>query len=88
MKRHPFRPTPFVLGVLFSVLAVLFALDASGDADLDLRWIPAVVLIGLGLATVLGGLTRSRSAPPNSPEAISPGDPSRSDEAQGQWNPS
>jgi hypothetical protein len=75
MKRHPFRPTPFVLGIVFSVLAVLFALDAGGEVDLDLRWIPAVVLIGLGLATVLGGLARSRPAPPNPPEAITPGNP-------------
>jgi hypothetical protein len=74
MKRHPFRPTPFVFGVLFSVLAVLFALDATGDVDLDLRWIPAVVLIGVGLATVLGGFARSRPTPPNLPEAIRPGD--------------
>lgn len=75
MKRHPFRPTSFVLGVLFGVLAALFALDTAGDADLDLRWIPAVVLIGLGLATVLGGLARSRTAPPNSPETNSSAEP-------------
>jgi hypothetical protein len=66
MNRHALRLTPFVAGLLFVTLAVLFGLDAAGETDLDLRWIPAVVLIGLGAATVLGPLTRrapDRAAP-------------------------
>ncbi len=60
--KHPFRPTPLVAGLLYVTLATLFALESTNRAELDLRWIPAILLIGLGIAISLGGLTR-RGAP-------------------------
>ncbi len=62
MKRHPTNIAAFVCGLLYVTLSVLFALDALDRTDLDLRWIPATVLIGLGLAGVLGSVVARRPA--------------------------
>ena len=59
MKRHPLRWTPLIAGVLYLVLAIVFAFDAVDDTTVDVRWIPALTLTGLGLAVVVGSV-RSR----------------------------
>ena len=51
MKRHTTDLFSLSAGVLFAALAVGFAADALDEWDLDVRWIPAVVLIVLGLGS-------------------------------------
>lgn len=60
MKPHPFDPRLFVAGLLFCALAVAFALDAADVVTLDLRWLQAVVLLGLGVAGIASSATRAR----------------------------
>jgi hypothetical protein len=58
MKRHPTDLLSLLSGLLFAGLGGLFALDRLDRIDLDARWIPAVVLLGLGLAMLLGAFAR------------------------------
>ncbi len=58
MKRHALDLVSFVAGVLFVTLGVLFALDQLDTLDLDLRWVPAIVLLALGAAGIAASLTR------------------------------
>jgi hypothetical protein len=67
--------TAFVCGLLYITLAVMFGLDALGRADVDVRWLPAVVLIGLGLAGVLGSATAKPRVPPPAVEVAEPPGP-------------
>jgi hypothetical protein len=55
---------------------VLVAVDAGASRDVDPRWILAVLLVGLGLAGVLGTLDWSRRDPePAEPDSEDPPDP-------------
>ena len=58
MKRHALDITSLIAGLLFTTFGVLFTLDQIDEIDLDVRWVPAVVLIALGLANLLGSLAR------------------------------
>ena len=59
MRRHSLDVISLVAGVLFVTLAVMFALDRVGAVTLDVTWIPAIVLVGLGLAGIASGLRAS-----------------------------
>ena len=56
MRRHNFDAISFVTGVLFIALGALFALDRLGKINLNIAWIPAIVLLGGGVAGVLSSL--------------------------------
>jgi hypothetical protein len=72
MTRHRTDLLTLTAGVLFTTLAVLFTIDATGEVDLDVRYVPAVVLIALGVAGIISGLT---SSPPRAvPETADPTD--------------
>jgi hypothetical protein len=58
MKRHPIDITSLIAGLMFATFGVLFTLDRLDEVDLDVRWVPAVALIGLGLANLLGSIVR------------------------------
>ena len=63
MKRHDIDVISLVSGLLFAGLGAVFALDALGTFSIDVRAVPAVVLIVLGLAGIAASLTSSdRSA--------------------------
>ncbi len=62
--KHTLRLTPLVAGLLYLTLAGLFMLEATDQTELDLRWIPAILLIGLGIAVSLGGLSRRPATTP------------------------
>jgi hypothetical protein len=59
MKRHDFDIVSLVSGLLFGGLGTVFALHAVGAFGLDVRVVPAVVLIVLGLAGILAAATSS-----------------------------
>lgn len=87
MKTHALDGFSLVAGLLFVALGVLVAIDASPGRDVDPRWMVAVLLVGLGLAGVLGSLDWSRRAgdsgggdQPESP--VPPTPPSSEEEPQ------
>jgi hypothetical protein len=59
MKRHDIDVVSLVSGLLFAGLGVVFALHALGSFGLDVRVVPAVVLIVLGLAGISAALASS-----------------------------
>jgi hypothetical protein len=68
MKRHEMDVLSLVSGVLFAGLGAVFALHALGWFSLDVRAVPAVVLIVLGLGGIAAALTASpRPAEPEAP---------------------
>ena len=76
LKSHPFDAFSLVTGLLFAVLGVLVAVDASANRDVDPRWIVAVLLVGLGLAGVLGSIDWSRrNREPAEDDSEDPPDP-------------
>jgi hypothetical protein len=58
VSRHPLDLFSLVAGLLFAVLGALFGLDQLDALDVDLRWIPAIVLLVLGAAGIIASLTR------------------------------
>ena len=59
MKQHATDVISLVAGVLFVTLGVMFALDKLGAVTIDVTWIPAIVLVGLGIAGIATGLRAS-----------------------------
>ncbi len=59
MKRHPTDLISLVAGLLFTTLGVMFALARAGAVTIDVTWIPAIVLVGLGLAGIASGIRAS-----------------------------
>ena len=59
MKRHDFDIVSLVSGLLFGGLGTVFALHAVGAFGLDVRVVPAFVLIVLGLAGISAAATSS-----------------------------
>ena len=62
MKRHDIDVISLMGGLLFSALAVVFALHALGAFDVDLRAAPAVALIVAGLGGIAASLASSTRA--------------------------
>lgn len=52
--------TALVVGLLYVVVAALFGLDHADRIDLEISWIPAVLLIGVGAASVVGSIVDRR----------------------------
>jgi hypothetical protein len=76
MKSHALDAFSLVAGLLFVAVGALVAVDASASRDVDPRWIVAVLLVGLGLAGVLGSLDWSRrGAEPAERDSADPADP-------------
>jgi hypothetical protein len=66
VKRHELDVISLVSGLLFAGLGVIFALNAVGTFDFDVRVVPATVLIVLGIAGISASVVRtSRSARPD-----------------------
>lgn len=64
MERHDFDPIAMIAGVLFTGLGLVFLagrLDALGG----FRWLWPSLLVLLGLATLLGTLSRGRGTAPS-----------------------
>ena len=68
MKRHEIDVISLVSGLLFAGLGAVFALHALDVFSIDVRAVPAVVLIGLGIGGIAAALTSSaRSAASTAP---------------------
>jgi hypothetical protein len=72
MKQHDVDVVSLAAGLLFVSLAVVFALHELDVFSLDVRVVPAVVLIVLGLAGISGGLTARRAAERDRPTSQHP----------------
>jgi hypothetical protein len=59
MKQHATDLISLIAGILFTTLGVMFALERLGDVTINIAWIPAAVLIGLGAAGVASGVRAS-----------------------------
>lgn len=59
MSRHDLDATSLVAGLVFLALGLAFLLDSTGVVDLQVRWVPPALLIGLGLAGLAAAWTRS-----------------------------
>ena len=59
MKPHRTDLISLIAGLLFTTLGVMFALDRLGTVTIDVTWIPAIVLVGLGFAGIATGLRAS-----------------------------
>jgi hypothetical protein len=65
MKRHELDVVSLVSGLLFTGLAVMFALNAADWVTFDVRVVPAAVLIVLGIAGISASVVKtSRSDEP------------------------
>ncbi len=58
MERHDLDATSLVAGLVFVVLGLGFLADEVGVADLEARWVWPVLLIGLGVAGLVGSRPR------------------------------
>jgi len=61
MHRHDLDPLSLVAGLLFTGLGLLF-LVGEPEAAVRLRWLWPVLLLGLGLAILLGARPRRPAA--------------------------
>ncbi len=59
MKRHPLDLRSLFAGVLFLGLALMFALDQLDTWSVDVRWIPAIVLLTLGAGGIAASVQRA-----------------------------
>ncbi len=62
MKRHPTDVISLVAGLLFATLGVMFGFDELGSVHVDVTWIPAIVLLGLGLGGIASGIHHATDA--------------------------
>jgi hypothetical protein len=60
-ERHPLDLFSLLAGMVFVGIGVVFLVDESAGLDLDVGWVLAALLVGLGLAGALGTLTRRRT---------------------------
>lgn len=84
MKRHAFDATSFLAGLVLGSIALAYLVAEQSGWDVDGRWVLPVVLIGLGVAGIVGavgGLRRDEPvdvtppAPTDRPEDPQPADP-------------
>jgi hypothetical protein len=59
MKRHELDVVSLVSGLLFTGLAVMFALNALEWVSFDVRVVPATVLIVLGIAGISASVVKT-----------------------------
>ncbi len=63
MKRHPIDIVSVLAGLLFTALGVAFALGEADRIDIDVRFVPAAVLIAAGAAGIIASFTRADTTP-------------------------
>jgi cytochrome c-type biogenesis protein CcmH/NrfF len=66
MKRHPFDPISFVLGLFVTSLGLLFVLGDRSAGEIGARWLWPFPVVLAGLVAVLAALRMiRRSGPPH-----------------------
>ena len=64
MKRHELDLTSLISGVIFAAVGVVYLIDLSPDYSVRPRWVLALVLIGLGVASLASTAKPRTSAEP------------------------
>ncbi len=72
MKRHEIDLLALLSGLLFASVGVAFLLDATNVWSADIRWVPPIVLIVLGIGGVLSTVGRRAPIEPAAPAAVEP----------------
>ncbi len=60
MKRHDTDWTSLIAGATFCVIAIAYLGGDITHRSLELRWVLPILLIGIGLAGVIGTVLRAR----------------------------
>jgi hypothetical protein len=60
VSRHDLDPVSLVAGLVFVILAIAFLLDEAGTIRLRSALVGPVLLIGLGVAGLVGSAPRHR----------------------------
>ena len=63
MKRHEFDPLSFVFGALLAAVGLAVLLGGGHAANLHLRWVWPVLLLGLGVIMLVAASKRSVRPP-------------------------
>jgi hypothetical protein len=69
MKRHDIDIVSLVSGLLFAGLAAVFALRSLDAFSLDIRVVPAIVLVGLGVAGIAAAIATPGASESPAPPA-------------------
>jgi hypothetical protein len=73
MSTHRFDVTSFVLGLVVVAVAVAYLVGEYTDLRISAAWLFPAALIGLGVAGLLAGVSRSvRSREAAAPAAVDP----------------
>lgn len=75
MKRHAFDATSFLSGLVLGAIALAYLVAEQTGWDVDGRWVLPVVLIGLGVAGIVGAVTGLRRPDPVDVTPPAPTDP-------------
>lgn len=70
MKRHEIDVASLISGLLFTGLAVVFALNALGTVTFDIRVVPAAVLIVLGIAGISASVVKAARSGEPEPDPV------------------
>lgn len=60
MRRHPFDPISFVLGLFVTTLGLLFVLGDRSAGEIGARWLWPFPVVVAGLVAVLAALRMAR----------------------------
>ena len=63
MRRHELDWVSLIAGAVFLLVAVTHLVGAVSGDDPDLRWLLPAMLVGIGLAGLVGALRSSRPRP-------------------------
>lgn len=63
MRRHELDWVYLISGAVFLLVAVSHLVGAAVDTDMDMGWLVAVLLVGIGVAGLAGALRSGRSTP-------------------------
>lgn len=56
MTRHSLDPISLAAGLVFTVVAIAYLLDAHSSIDVDGRWVIPLALIAIGIGGVVGAI--------------------------------
>ena len=67
MRKHPLDLTSLLAGLVFIGLAAVYLIAAATGNEVDSSWVLPIALVALGLAGLVGGITRAVRRPDDAP---------------------